>query len=81
MKRTWFGCAILCALVVLSGCRAPSPNWNGMWKLNLTKSSYQGQVLTISISADGEYRFDESSGEGEGGERGGDMIPISLHSV
>jgi hypothetical protein len=29
--------------------------------LNLTKSSYQGQVLTISISADVEYRFDESS--------------------
>jgi hypothetical protein len=29
--------------------------------LNPAKSSYQGQVLTISISADGEYRFDESS--------------------
>jgi hypothetical protein len=29
--------------------------------LNPIKSSYQGQVLTISISADGEYRFDESS--------------------
>jgi hypothetical protein len=39
----------------------PSPDWNGTWKLNSTKSSYQGLVLTISISADGEYRFDESS--------------------
>jgi hypothetical protein len=26
--------------------------------LNPTKSSYQGQVLTISISADGEYHYD-----------------------
>lgn len=25
------------------------------------KSSFQGQVLTIAISADGEYRFDENS--------------------
>jgi hypothetical protein len=61
MRRTWFGWVILCALVATSGCHAPSPDWNGTWKLNPTKSSYQGQVLTISISADGEYRFDESS--------------------
>lgn len=61
MGRTWFGWVISCALVATSGCRAPSPDWNGTWKLNLTKSSYQGQVLTISISADVEYRFDESS--------------------
>ena len=51
----------LCALAATQGCRKPSPDWNGTWKLNLTKSSYQGRVLTISISADGEYRFDESS--------------------
>jgi hypothetical protein len=43
------------------GCRAPSPDWNGTWKLNPTKSNYRGQVLTISISADGEYCFDENS--------------------
>lgn len=59
--RAWFGWIVLCAMVATSGCHAPSPDWNGTWKLNLTKSSYQGQVLTISISADGEYRFDESS--------------------
>jgi hypothetical protein len=29
--------------------------------LNQTKSSYQGLVLTISISPDDEYRFDENS--------------------
>lgn len=49
------------ALCATQGCRRPSPDWNGTWKLNPTKSSYQGQVLTISISADGEYRFDETS--------------------
>jgi hypothetical protein len=50
-----------CALVATLGCKTPSPDWNGTWKLNPTKSSYQGQVLTISISSDGEYRFDENS--------------------
>jgi hypothetical protein len=29
--------------------------------LNPTKSSYQGQVLSISISSVGEYRFDEGN--------------------
>jgi hypothetical protein len=37
----------------------PSPDWNGTWKLNLSKSSFQEPVLTISISADGEYRYDD----------------------
>lgn len=62
MRNTWLVWVVFCALVATSGCRrAPSPDWNGTWKLNLTKSSYQGQVLTISISADDEYRFDENS--------------------
>ena len=50
-----------CALAATQGCRTPSRDWTGTWKLNLSKSSYQGQVLTISTSADGEYRFDENS--------------------
>jgi hypothetical protein len=49
------------ALAATQGCLKPSPDWNGTWQLNLAKSSYQGQILTISISPDGEYRFDESS--------------------
>jgi hypothetical protein len=61
MKRACFGWVVFCALFATQGCSAPSPDWNGRWKLNPTKSSYQGQVLTISISADGEYRFDENS--------------------
>jgi hypothetical protein len=61
MKRLCFGWVVVFALFAIQGCRAPSPDWNGTWKLTPTKSSYQGQVLTISISADGEYRFDEKS--------------------
>ena len=61
MKRACFGWVAFCALFATQGCRAPSPDWNGTWKLNATKSSHQGRVLTISISTDGEYRFDEKS--------------------
>ena len=61
MRNARLGCLVLCALVVILGCRAPSPDWNGTWKLNPTKSSYQGQVLTISIPAVGEYRFNEGN--------------------
>jgi hypothetical protein len=34
-------------------------DWNGTWKLNASKSSFQGPIFNISISADGEYRFDD----------------------
>jgi hypothetical protein len=49
------------ASVAALGCQTPSPDWNGRWKLNPKESSYQGQVLTILISGDGEYRFDEGN--------------------
>jgi hypothetical protein len=55
-----FQCVLLCALFATLGCQT-SPGWSGTWKLNPTRSSYPGQVLTISVSADDEYRFDESS--------------------
>ena len=61
MKNVSRGSVVFCALVAVMGCRAPSPDWNGTWKLSPTKSSYRGPVLTISISADGDYRFDENS--------------------
>jgi hypothetical protein len=46
------------ALIATLGCRGPSPDWNGTWKLSFSKSSYQRLVITISISADGEYRYE-----------------------
>jgi len=61
MRNASLGRFVFCALVATSGCGTPSPDWNGTWKLNPGKSNYQGQVLTISVSADDEYRFDENS--------------------
>jgi len=59
MKRLRFSWVVLCALAATLACRAPSPDWNGTWKLNLSKSSYQNLAVTISISADGEYGYDD----------------------
>jgi hypothetical protein len=61
MRDAWLGWVVFCALFATQGCQAPSPDWNGTWKLNPTKSSFQGQVLTISIAAGGEYRFNEGN--------------------
>jgi hypothetical protein len=61
MKRAWCSRFVFCALAAILGCRTPSLDWNGTWKLNPTESSFQGQVLNILISAEGEYRFDEKS--------------------
>jgi len=61
MRRACFCWIIFCALTALLGCRAPSQAWNGTWKLNPSKGNYQGPILTISISADGEYRYDDGS--------------------
>jgi hypothetical protein len=59
MRNTWFGWIVFCALAVTLGCRAPSPEWNGTWKVNPSKSNFQGPLITISISADGEYRYND----------------------
>jgi hypothetical protein len=59
MRNEYLGWIIFCAFVVTSGCRAPLPDWNGTWRVNATKSSFQGSVSIISISADGEYRYDD----------------------
>lgn len=61
MRNASLGWVVFCALVTPLGCRSPSSDWNGTWKLNPTESSFQGQVLTISISPDSDYRFDEKS--------------------
>jgi hypothetical protein len=61
MRRAWFVWIVFCALFTTEGCGAPSPDWNGTWKLNPSKSNFQGPTLTISISANGEYRYDDGS--------------------
>ncbi len=59
MRRAWLNWAVFCALAATLGCRAPSPAWDGTWKLKLSKSSYQNLAVTISVAADGEYRYDD----------------------
>ena len=65
MKRrsTRKALAVLLASALTSACSAqrPSPDWNGTWRLNPSKGNYQGPILTISISAEGEYRYDDGS--------------------
>jgi hypothetical protein len=61
MRSVCFGWVVFCALFVTQGCRTPSPDWNGTWKLDPVRSNFKGQVLTISSLADGGYRFDEGS--------------------
>jgi hypothetical protein len=61
MRNAWFGWVILWTLGSALGCRAPSSDWNGTWKLNPSKGNFQGPVFTISISEDGEYRYDDGS--------------------
>ncbi len=61
MRNVCFSWVVFCTFAAVLGCQAPSSDWNGVWKLNPAKSSFQDPVLTISITADGGYRFAESS--------------------
>jgi len=59
MRKAGFGWVVFCALAAVTlGCRAPAPDWNGTWKLNPSKSNFQGTVFKVSISASGEFRVD-----------------------
>jgi hypothetical protein len=58
MRNAWLNCVVFCALAATSGCRTPSVDWNGSWKMNPSKGNFHGSIFTISISADGEYRYD-----------------------
>jgi hypothetical protein len=54
-------CFLLCVPVgvialTAAGCRGPSPDWNGTWKLDPAKSDNPGTTFTVSMSPDGVYR-------------------------
>jgi hypothetical protein len=59
VRNARFGCIIFLALAATSGCRVLSQDWNGTWRLDVPKSSFHDQTITISMSADGEYRYDD----------------------
>jgi len=45
MRSAWFSWVVFCALTATLGCRAPSPDWNGTWTVDPSKS-YQGPLVT-----------------------------------
>jgi len=59
VRNARFAWVVFFALVATLGCQTSSPDWNGTWKLNPSKSNFQGPVFTISVSADGQYRYDD----------------------
>jgi hypothetical protein len=59
MRNKPLSWVIFCAFAVTWDCRPPASDWNGEWKLNSSKSSFQGPMFTISISTNGEYRYDD----------------------
>src|ERR1051326_2048468 len=61
MSKVWFSGMLLCVLAATLGCRTPSADWNGTWKLNPSKSSFQGPVITISISERSDYHYDDGA--------------------
>ncbi len=61
MRNARLGWVVLCTITALWGCRTPSQDWNGTWRLDPSKSTFQGRAraITVSISADGEYHYDD----------------------
>ena len=57
-KCIWF---ILSTLVLIAGCHSPSHKWDGIWRLNLSKSVFHTPTITISVAARGEYSYTEGS--------------------
>jgi hypothetical protein len=62
MMKAWVGSMVTCVFGLTIGCRTPSADWNGTWKVNLSKSDFQGPVFTVSVSSDGDYRYDDGKG-------------------
>jgi hypothetical protein len=54
-------CLLSCILGLMLGCRTPSADWSGIWKLNVAKSSFQGPLFTIVVERDGEYRWEQGN--------------------
>lgn len=57
MRNAYFNWIVFCALALVLGCRTSSPDWNGAWRFNPSRSTFRGPVFTISLSTDGEYHY------------------------
>lgn len=59
MRHACFGWVVFFIIAATLGCRTPSTDWNGTWKMNPSKGNFHGPTFAISISADSEYRYEE----------------------
>ncbi len=48
--------SVAAAVVAITGCRGPSRDWNGTWKLDPAKSDIPGPSFVVSITRDGMYQ-------------------------
>jgi hypothetical protein len=51
-------------MVTVSACRRASPDWNGTWKLSISKTDIPGPSLTVAISPSGEYHTQAGASDG-----------------
>jgi hypothetical protein len=58
-SKSCFGWLVFWTFAVMVGCRSIPADWNGTWRLNRSKSNFQGPTFSVSISANGDYRYDD----------------------
>ena len=61
MKKYCLNLVFVGLVSTVVACSTPTPVWDGMWKLNESKSSVPGPSVAISISPTGEYHFDNGT--------------------
>src|SRR6266478_4361118 len=61
MKKYRLSCVFVGVISIAEGCSAPSPVWDGTWKLNQSQSNIPGPSFSITTSAAGEYHIDNGT--------------------
>src|SRR5580693_4107162 len=56
IRKTGFTSLLI--LAGMAGTAASAASFSGTWKLNLAKSHFSGQTVTIEKTASGKYHFD-----------------------
>lgn len=59
IRELWYVGVSTSLLISMLGCRTPSANWNGVWKLNPVKGSFRGPTFVVSTATGGEYRYSD----------------------
>ena len=59
--KTGLACVLCCIYALMLGCRTPSADWSGRWRLDPSRSDFHGPVFTILIEKDGTYRWNDGN--------------------